>query len=92
MKRARPDLETSIDSQCTRVTKSDVDDWEKLRRVLAFIKCTINDVRISGAYDLKSMFTYIDSAYTVHPDMQSQTRGSMSMGLGVFMLRVVNRG
>ena len=83
MKRGRPDLETSIAFLCTRVMKSDVDDWKKLRRVLAFIKCTINDVRIIGGNDLKSIFTYIDSAYAVHPDMRSQTGGAMSMGLGV---------
>ena len=41
MKRARPDLETAIDYLCTRVSKSDVDDWKKIRRVIAFVKCTI---------------------------------------------------
>ena len=83
MKRARPDLETAISFLCTRVSKSNLDDWKKLRRVIAFIKCTIDDARIIGAHDLKSIFTWIDAAYAVNSDMRSQTGGAMSMGLGV---------
>ena len=37
MKRARPDLEVAVSYLCTRVPKSDEYDWEKLRRVLAFV-------------------------------------------------------
>ena len=37
MKRARPDLETAISYSCTRVSKSNLDDWRKLRRVIAFM-------------------------------------------------------
>ena len=37
MKRARPDLETSVGILCTRVSKSDEDDWKKLRRVIAYV-------------------------------------------------------
>ena len=83
MKRARPDLETAIGFLCTRVDKSDMDDWKKLRRVIAFIKCTINDCRMIGATDLTKIFTWIDAAYAVNPDMKSQTGGAMSMGIGV---------
>ena len=83
MKRARPDLETVISYLCTRVDKSDVDDWGKLRRVIAYVHCTINDVRIIGANDLKSIFTRIDAAYAVNADMRSQTGGAISLGLGV---------
>ena len=52
MKRARPDLETAISYLCTRVTKSDTADWGKLRRVIAYIKCTIDDCRIIGTSHL----------------------------------------
>ena len=83
MKRARPDLETAVSFLCTRVTKSDEDDWLKLRRVIAYVQCTINDTRIIGASDLTQIFTWIDAAYAVNPDMRSQTGGTMSMGLGV---------
>ena len=83
MKRARSDLETAISYLCTRVAKSDEDDWIKLRRVIAYVQCTIDDVRIIGANDLKTIFTWIDASYAVNPDTRSQTGGVMSMGLGV---------
>ena len=83
MKRARPDLETAISFLCTRVGKSDEDDWKKLRRVIAYLKCTINDVRIIGASSLTEIFTWIDAAYAVNPDMKSQTGGTMPLGVGV---------
>ena len=83
MKRARPDLETAVSFLCTRVTKSDEDDWLKLRRVIAYVQCTLNDTRIIGASDLTQIFTWIDAAYAVNPDMRSQTGGTMSLGLGV---------
>ena len=65
MKRARPDLETAVSYLCTRVSKSDLDDWKKLRRLIAFVKVTIDDVRIIGANDLASIFMWIDAAYAV---------------------------
>ena len=33
MKRSRPDLERTVGFLCTRVSKSDEDDWLKLRRM-----------------------------------------------------------
>jgi len=49
MKRGRPDIETAIAFLCTRVKKPDVDDWEKLKRLLCSLNKTINDVRVIGA-------------------------------------------
>ena len=83
MKRARLDLETAISFLCTRVSKSDEDDWKKLRRVIAYVKGTIDDVRIIGADSLSKIYTWIDAAYGVTSDMKSQTGGAMSLGLGV---------
>ena len=83
MKRSRPDLETAIGFLCTRVAKSDDDDWAKLRRVIAYIKCTIDDVRVIGASSLTNIYTWIDASYAVNPDMKSQTGGTMSLGTGV---------
>ena len=36
-----------------------------------------------GARDLKTLLTWIDAAYAVHPDMRGQTGGTMSLGTGV---------
>ena len=38
IKRARPDCETTVSFLTKRVSKSDLGDWEKLRRVLIFCK------------------------------------------------------
>ena len=83
MKRARPDLETAVGFLCTRVSKSDEDDWKKLRRVIAYVQAPIDDIRIIGASSLSDIYTWIDSAYAVTADMKSQTGGTMSLGLGV---------
>ncbi len=83
-KRARPDIEPTVAYLCTRVAKSDHDDWEKLRRVLIFLQQTIDDVRkVGGKYGLNSLNTWIDASYAVHPDMKSQTGGCMSLGTGI---------
>ena len=83
MKRGRPDIETTIAFLCTRVAVSTEQDWKKLRRLLQFLNQTIDDVRVIAADDLSALFTWIDAAYAVHPNMRSHTGGTMSMGLGV---------
>ena len=57
MKRSRPDLKTSIGILCTRVSKSDEDNWKKLRTVLAYINSTIDDIGIIGANIISTIFT-----------------------------------
>ena len=83
MKRSRPDLETAVGFLCTRVAKSDENDWTKLRRVVAYINCTIDDIRVICATSLTDIYTWIDDAYAVNPDMKSQTGGAISLGMGV---------
>ena len=70
MKRPRPDLETVVDFLTTRASKSDVDDWEKLRRVLRFVHCTLEGKRAFGATNLNEIFTWVDASYAIHNDMQ----------------------
>ena len=57
MKRTRPDLEPTVAFLSTRVSCSTVDDWNKLKRLLQFIKGTINDKRIIGANGLNDLLT-----------------------------------
>ena len=76
-------MQTTISFLCTRVTKSTVQDWAKLRRLLSFIYGTINDVRIIGADSLDKIYLWVDTAYAVNNDMKSQTGGNMSMGTGI---------
>ena len=79
MKRARPDLETTISYVYIRLTKSNEDYCKKLRRVIAWIKCTKDDIRIIGATSLSIIFTWIDAVYAVNEDTRSQTGGLMPM-------------
>ena len=82
-KRARPDIETAIAFLCTRVSKSTMNNWLKLKRVLSILKNTINDARIIGATSLEDLYTWIDAAYSMHDsDMKSHTGGAMSLGRG----------
>ena len=82
-KRVRPDIDPTVAFLCTRVSKSCEDDWKKLKRLLCFIKSTIDDPRIIGATSLTDLYTWVDAAYGVHDNMRSQTGGAMSFGIGI---------
>ena len=47
------------------MTKSDKDDWKELRRVIAWIKCTIDVNKIIGTTDLSNIFTWIDAVWAM---------------------------
>ena len=49
VKQARTDLETLVSFLTMRVTKSNVDNWKKIKRGITFVKNTIKDKRIIGA-------------------------------------------
>ena len=82
MKRGRPDIETAVSFLMKRVSKSDIDDWMKLRRLIGFIQRTIDEIRVIGATSLTEIMTFVDSAYAVHENMRSHTGGLVSFGIG----------
>ena len=82
MKRSHSDMELAINFLCTRVSKSDVDDWEKLKRELPFLRDAIDDERIIGSEQLGERFVWINRNHAVYPNMRGHTRGSMSFGIG----------
>ena len=82
MKRARPDIGTTVSYLMTRVSKSNEKDWEKLKRCLSFLKGTIHDNRIIGADSLRDLHVWIDASHAVHENMRGHTGGTMSMGRG----------
>ena len=82
-KRARPDIETGVAFMTTRVSRSTEQDWKKLKRIITFLKYTIDDVRIIGAKGMDKIYTWVDAAFAVHGDMRSQTGGAMSFGYGM---------
>ena len=59
--------------------------------MLAFLKWTIDDVRIIGAQTLKDLYTWVDTAYDVHDDTKSHTSGAMSLGTGVIHTRLAKQ-
>ena len=79
-KRARLDIELAILFLCTRVFKSTMEDWEKLRRLLSYLQYTINMPRIIGANGFEVLQTWVDVSYATHHDTRGHTGGSMSLG------------
>ncbi len=83
--RARVDILLAIAFLCTRVANPDVQDWKKLKRVLQYLRGTMDDVMRLGADSLFEMKTWVDASYAVHPDMKSHTGGCISFGIGVLL-------
>ena len=86
-KRARLDIALTIAFLCTRVSKSTIQDWNKLTRLLKYLHSTIDMPRILQATDLTVMHTWVDASYAVHSGMKSHTGACMSMGRGVFNVK-----
>ena len=82
-KRARIDVDLTTAILCTRVSKSNVQDWCKLKRLLAYLKGTIGIPRIIGASTLQVMYTWVDTSFAVHNDMRGHTGGVTSFDTGV---------
>ena len=63
--RVRLDISPTIAFLCTRVSKSTKQDWEMLRRMLSYLKSTLDMRRHMGTDDLATMRTYVDAAYAI---------------------------
>ncbi|KAL7564335.1 hypothetical protein ACA910_007187 [Epithemia clementina (nom. ined.)] len=81
-KRARPDILPAIAHLCTRVKAPTVEDWEKLKRMMTFLKCTQNDVLTLRAKSLTELDWHIDAAFAVHPDFKSHTGSLLALERG----------
>ncbi len=81
-KRGRPDTQTAIAFLCTRVQQPTKHDYNKLSRVVKYLRKTKDLVlRLSGD-NLNVVKWWVDASYAVHKDMRSHTGGTMSMGTG----------
>ena len=83
MKRGRPDIEVPISFLSTRFSDPSEEDWKKLKRVLGFIKGTIDDKRRMGIDDMCNIVTMINASHAVHENMRSHTGGLVSLGIGI---------
>ena len=81
-KRVRMDLLTTIAYMTTRQGKGTTQDWKKLRRLLQYIKSTIDMPFIFAADELNRFHTFVDVAYGVNADRKSQTGGLVTFGRG----------
>jgi hypothetical protein len=60
-------------------------DWAKLKRVLEYLRRTLDEFLTLGADDIRMMKTWVDASYAVHKDMKSHTGGVVSFGIGAVM-------
>ena len=68
MKRSISDLEREVGFLTTRVSKSDMDDWEIAKGPDIFY-CTIKVIRFFGATHLNEISTWVDASYAIHHDI-----------------------
>jgi hypothetical protein len=79
---ARPDISPAIAYLTTRVKSPNVDDWEKLVRMMKFLIKMRKDCLTLRADNSNLTGWYIDSSFAVHPDMKSHTGAGMTLGKG----------
>ena len=63
------------------------DDWKKLKRVLQYLRGTIDLKLTLGADDILKAKSWVDVSYGVHDDCRSHTGGAMSWGWGVLLTK-----
>ena len=81
-KRVRPDLLVSVAYLIRRVQCSDEDDWNKLCRLVRYIRGSRTlGIRLAGDGHL-SVTAYVDASYGVHHDMKSHTGAMITLGRG----------
>jgi hypothetical protein len=84
-KRARPNIDQAIAFLSSRVRNANKGDWNKLLRVMGFLKGTVEDVLTLEADDSNTLTWYVDVAFAVHADMKSHTGAIFTMGKGAII-------
>jgi Reverse transcriptase (RNA-dependent DNA polymerase). len=85
--RARPDLQPTISFLTSRCAKADEDDWKKLRRLLCYIKQTIDLKLTLRANAANVVMWWADAAFAVRDDFKSQSGRGMSLGTGMIQCK-----
>ena len=67
---------------CTRVSCITEQDWEKMQRLLKYLKGTETEYLTLGMNGIDILEIFIDASYAIHQDMKSHTGGMISMGRG----------
>jgi len=83
--RARPDIMTAISFLTTRVSAPTVDDRNKLRRVIRYLRDT-KRLHLTLEPDEIHVFKWmVDASFAVHPNMRSHTGCAALSGKGSFL-------
>jgi hypothetical protein len=80
--RGRPDIRTAIAFLCGRLRHPDQDDYNKLGRVIKYLRGCTDLPLVLKADGTGVIKWWIDASYAVHSEMQGHTGGTMSLGKG----------
>jgi hypothetical protein len=83
--RARPDVMTAISFLTARVSNPTVDDRNKLKRVICYLRDTKRLHLTLEADDIQVFKWMVDASFAVHPNMRSHTGCAASAGKGSFL-------
>ena len=78
-KRARLDIHTSVAFLTTRVMCPDEDDWNKLLRMMRYLRGTKELILILSADSTNIVKWWVDVSYGIHPDARRQAGGTESL-------------
>ncbi len=81
-KRAWPDIQTAIAFLCTRVSSPSEQDWKKLSRCIRYLRGTRESLLMLEGENGFNVKWWVDASFAIHPDMQSQTGMTMTLGKG----------
>ena len=82
-KRARTDINPGGSFLSTGVKDPDEGDWAKFRKLLGFLKGTVDDILTIELDDVLKW--YIAAAFVVHADMKSHTGAVLVIGKGAII-------
>ena len=78
----RPDTQVAVAFLTTRVRKPDEDDWNKLIRLMKYIKNTVEMKLTLSSNNTNIVKWCVDGSYAVHKDIKRHTCGIMTLGEG----------
>ena len=81
-KRGRPDILTGVSVLSTRVQNPNEEHWNKLKRLLSYLKNTNNIVLKLEADDIQELKWYVDASFGTHSDLKSHTGSIFTLGKG----------
>jgi hypothetical protein len=80
--RSRPDIQTAVAFLSTRVKAPDRDDYKNLRRVMQYLRGSLDLTRTMEADGTGIARWWIDASFAVHPSMRGHTGGVLTLGKG----------